>query len=939
MANESAGTIYAEIKLALDTLQVDINKAGNMFKQLGSRADEQNQTINNSTQNTTKNIVKAFTNMSNTGINQFAKMASSIQKAFMALPIIGLLTMITGAISKLINGVGEYLNRTADAYAKQQKELTTLNAVVQTTGASAWTTSAQLESMSNSLSKATGYAQSDIRQMQTRILTYTNIIGDNFKRTSKTAIDMSAVMGMDLTTAAETLGKALDSPAEGLNALTRQGFRFSESMKEQIKLLTEQGKISEAQVLILNEVEKVYNGVANAQETVISKTERLKKVQEDLDAEVGKTTSGFTNFVAGLKLSWKEAQLFELRQRRLGEAAKNTENKMNEYKKSISDLRKELDEVSGSGDEARIIEIQIKIKKLEEDSNALKSDIEKAQERVDAYEMERKSIKVNRLELNRLYRERINNSNGFQKLQEQINEALKKDNDVLAAQLRTNLDFYITNDQVLQGEINKHKEIVDTLEEKLAIAKEDLRLGEQKQKQNEIEIEYQNKYKADINKIKPLEEEVAAAIKKREQAIYSAGVALSKNRITQEEYNQQVLSAYTEEANQLTTIKQKMSELTLQTVEGINKKTNAVNETNTALNTSIELEKQRKTILADDAMNAKWREYTDEIMKQKMNEKELKEFEKERAFQQLVNSQDYINATKEVKQAVVKAFDEMWDAVEKKDPWKVATEAVQKYGSQINNVLASIAELQAINTKKRIDKEIKELDRLFNYEMKQIEKRKQAKLFEKGYIEAQTEEQHKKELELAIESGDQQRIYAAHDAFERFKIEEEAAAAKEALEEQTNKKKAQLEYEAAMATWKSQILSSLAAGALAVINAIASVPYPANIAAGIITGGVATAQQAVVLANKPTLQYANGGIVPGNSFRGDNILTAQNSREMDLNLRQQKNLFDRIENNDLGGSNVTVTIPIYLDRKIIATGVVEDDINNRKYLIKQGSIV
>lgn len=56
--------------------------------------------------------------------------------------------------------------------------------------------------------------------------------------------------------------------------------------------------------------------------------------------------------------------------------------------------------------------------------------------------------------------------------------------------------------------------------------------------------------------------------------------------------------------------------------------------------------------------------------------------------------------------------------------------------------------------------------------------------------------------------------------------------------------------------------------------------------------------------------YAQGGIIPGSSYSGDNLTARVNSGEMILNQRQQKNLFNMIDEGRFpqnGGTNVTVT--------------------------------
>lgn len=70
---------------------------------------------------------------------------------------------------------------------------------------------------------------------------------------------------------------------------------------------------------------------------------------------------------------------------------------------------------------------------------------------------------------------------------------------------------------------------------------------------------------------------------------------------------------------------------------------------------------------------------------------------------------------------------------------------------------------------------------------------------------------------------------------------------------------------------------------------------------------------AAVLAGLATITgaFANGGIVGGNSYSGDNLLARVNSGEMILNGHQQKNLFDLLDRgatSGANGGNVTFTI-------------------------------
>jgi len=86
----------------------------------------------------------------------------------------------------------------------------------------------------------------------------------------------------------------------------------------------------------------------------------------------------------------------------------------------------------------------------------------------------------------------------------------------------------------------------------------------------------------------------------------------------------------------------------------------------------------------------------------------------------------------------------------------------------------------------------------------------------------------------------------------------------------------------------------------------AKMPFPLNIVA--IAAGVAAVIAALGMI---TGAFAEGGIVGGNSYSGDNLLARVNSGEMILNGHQQKNLFDLLDRgatSGANGGNVTFTI-------------------------------
>ena len=103
-------------------------------------------------------------------------------------------------------------------------------------------------------------------------------------------------------------------------------------------------------------------------------------------------------------------------------------------------------------------------------------------------------------------------------------------------------------------------------------------------------------------------------------------------------------------------------------------------------------------------------------------------------------------------------------------------------------------------------------------------------------------------------------------------------------------------------------------------------PYPLNLinAGAILASGVA---QQVKILSTPIPSFETGGIVPGNSFTGDNVLTRQNSGEMNISTSQQKALFDFISKGATGGSSGPMVVNVQLGKKTLVKAVV-DGVNN-----------
>ena len=182
----------------------------------------------------------------------------------------------------------DFFKKSIAAYEEHTQVLNVLNSTLKVTGATAWTTSAELQDMAASLQKSTNYSADSINQMQSVLLGFKNITGDTFGTATKAILDMATVMGMDLSSAAQAVGKALDDPINGISSLQRQGFRFTDAQKEMIQSLIETGETAAAQKIILDELNTTYGGAAEA---AVTSSAQIKNAFDDVLQGYGKLIS------------------------------------------------------------------------------------------------------------------------------------------------------------------------------------------------------------------------------------------------------------------------------------------------------------------------------------------------------------------------------------------------------------------------------------------------------------------------------------------------------------------------------------------------------------------------------------------------------------------------------------------------------------------------
>lgn len=227
-----------------------------------------------------KNLKRVDTKTSETE-KLFKKLGTSIASAF------------------TVKAIVSFASETVMASQRAQATLNVLNQTITATGANAWTSSKELQQMASDLQLITNYADDEIQAMQSVLLGFKNIKGDNFREATEAILDMATVMGMDLKSAAQSIGKALDDPIKGMDSLKKQGFNFTDAQKEVIQAMLDMGDIAGAQKIVLDELTGTFGGAAKAGANAAT---QIKNAWGDLKEGVGDFLTGFLDDQFGQKI-------------------------------------------------------------------------------------------------------------------------------------------------------------------------------------------------------------------------------------------------------------------------------------------------------------------------------------------------------------------------------------------------------------------------------------------------------------------------------------------------------------------------------------------------------------------------------------------------------------------------------------------------------------
>lgn len=287
----------------------------------------------------------------------------------------------------------------------------------------------------------------------------------------------------------------------------------------------------------------------------------------------------------------------------------------------------------------------------------------------------------------------------------------------------------------------------------------------------------------------------------------------------------------------------------------------------------------------------------------------LQALERQRAREQIIA----LKAGEEATQRALAELDRYYAALASSQATEEASRNLSTFAQEADSIFRNLLGNLSGLFEALADKRIQEIDRQL-----------QAELAAAGLAEQTEIERLNEQLKAAQEAGDEEKQLAIQNQVARLEIEKEY-----------EKRKAQVRYDADLASWRATLLIAVADAAAAIIRTAASVPFPLNIPLTAAQAGANAVNIAAIAASKPEPpRLATGALVmprPG----GVPVITAENgSPELifgggsqgEAFLRQFANVVADQLNKTLGNLAGQV-IELKVGREVL-TRIVVDDINN-----------
>jgi hypothetical protein len=216
----------------------------------------------------------------------------------MGAGMLGAQSISEGASSAL-----RFLESAAQSASESHKANRRLEAVLRATGQTAGWSAGELNQYAAALAKTSGYSGNATKAAMAGLATMTSVRGDVFKRAVRDAQDLASAFDEDLGGAAKRLGRALEDPLKGMEALKESGLMFTGREKSNITALAKGGDIEGAQRAMLDAVEARVGGAAQATADPFARYQNSLKA---IEKTIGETILPYLAAAAEITSQWLE---------------------------------------------------------------------------------------------------------------------------------------------------------------------------------------------------------------------------------------------------------------------------------------------------------------------------------------------------------------------------------------------------------------------------------------------------------------------------------------------------------------------------------------------------------------------------------------------------------------------------------------------------------
>lgn len=165
-----------------------------------------------------------------------------------------------------------------------------LESVLKATGYAAGLTKKQLDDLADSMAQSTRFDDESIRNGIAAVLKFKDVQGDTFETVIRLAADYAEAMNTDFKSAAELFGRSFQDIDHAQRLTIATGGRFSDTLRDNIKAMMENGQVAEAHAILLDRLKGSVGGTAEAMNTGLLKASAdMKKGWGELMEAIGQT--------------------------------------------------------------------------------------------------------------------------------------------------------------------------------------------------------------------------------------------------------------------------------------------------------------------------------------------------------------------------------------------------------------------------------------------------------------------------------------------------------------------------------------------------------------------------------------------------------------------------------------------------------------------------